>query len=69
MSWIQYHLTGPAGSLPTPQHRKTPQYGGQLLLPHDRGMAASEMQPSVPQLSFPLPHPSPHLLTHPPQKK
>lgn len=33
MSWIEYHLTGPAGSLPTPQHRKTPQYGGQLLLP------------------------------------
>lgn len=32
-SWIGYHLTGPAGSLPTPQHRKTPQYGGQLLLP------------------------------------
>ncbi|TNN28523.1 hypothetical protein EYF80_061329 [Liparis tanakae] len=33
MSWIEYHLTGPAGSLPAPQHRKTPQYGGQLLLP------------------------------------
>lgn len=33
MSWIEYHLTGPAGSLPTLQHRKTPQYGGQLLLP------------------------------------
>lgn len=33
MSWIEYHLTGPAGSLPTPQHRKTPQYGGQLLQP------------------------------------
>lgn len=33
MSWIEYHLTGPAGSLPTLQHHKTPQYGGQLLLP------------------------------------
>lgn len=32
-SWIEYHLTGPAGSLPAPQHRKTSQYGGQLLLP------------------------------------
>lgn len=33
MSWSEHHLTGPAGSLPTPQLLKTPQYGGQLLLP------------------------------------